>query len=126
MKDLTGKRFGKLVAIERIKEKGSKWLCKCDCGKYTSVLTWNLVSGMTKSCGCGKGRPMRSTKCWECKNISFCEWSKGVPVPNWVAVPTIIKSRGGVCDRTSGKYYYKSLLLEYNMVHTIAKYYNIG
>ena len=53
--DLTGQKFGKLTAIkidENNKTKKTKWICKCDCGNYTSVSTSNLKSGHTKSCGC--------------------------------------------------------------------------
>lgn len=54
-KDLTGKRFGKLVAVQQ-KEKspnaGYFWMCLCDCGKETKVTIGNLNSGHTKSCGC--------------------------------------------------------------------------
>jgi hypothetical protein len=55
--DLTGQRFGKLVAIERIddlnRSKGRVlWKCKCDCGNYTVVQTSNLTNGHTQSCGC--------------------------------------------------------------------------
>lgn len=56
--DLTGQRFGKLVAIERKGRKdgmpGSYWVCLCDCGNTTLVNTSNLVSGHTKSCGCSR------------------------------------------------------------------------
>ena len=55
--DLTGKRFGKLVALEPQKREGQRsyyWLCKCDCGNNTIVLTNRLVSGKTKSCSCKK------------------------------------------------------------------------
>lgn len=54
VKDLTGQRFGRLVAIEKISAKGiaTKWLCMCDCGKKVSVLTHSLISGNTSSCGC--------------------------------------------------------------------------
>lgn len=55
IKDLTGQRFGKLVAIKRLDEKiGScfAWLCKCDCGNETKVSTNALLKGGTKSCGC--------------------------------------------------------------------------
>jgi hypothetical protein len=48
--DLTGKRFGKLTALEYLGAR--KWLCQCDCGKKTSVLNHNLKSGATSSCGC--------------------------------------------------------------------------
>jgi len=58
-KDLTGKRFGKLVAIRDIgsrqegKRKFRWWLCKCDCGKFTKVRAGHLIGGQT-SCGCIK------------------------------------------------------------------------
>lgn len=55
--DLTGQRFGKLIALsfvqKRINQKAkSAWLCKCDCGKNTTVFTPNLCNGHTRSCGC--------------------------------------------------------------------------
>jgi hypothetical protein len=56
-KDITGQRFGRLVAIERDeaeskRTKHSSWLCKCDCGNTTSVTMFQLESGHTQSCGC--------------------------------------------------------------------------
>jgi len=54
--DLTGERFGKLVALYdtgRIKKSGNHyWKCACDCGNYTEVDTGRLRTGRTKSCGC--------------------------------------------------------------------------
>ena len=52
--DLTGQRFGKLVALSREGYRGgqSLWLCRCDCGKTTTVAMSNLKSGHTTSCGC--------------------------------------------------------------------------
>lgn len=55
--DLTGKRFGRLVAIEDTGEKTKSghnciWLCLCDCGNYIKSDTGDLRSGTTKSCGC--------------------------------------------------------------------------
>jgi hypothetical protein len=52
--ELTGQRFGRLVAIERAGTyRGAyKWLCLCDCGRMVEVLGSKLVSGHTKSCGC--------------------------------------------------------------------------
>ena len=56
LKDLTGQRFGRLVAIKIVsrddKNRKPKWLCKCDCGKETIVGSTDLLSGTTKSCGC--------------------------------------------------------------------------
>ena len=56
-KDITGERFGKLVAIcntnEKTKQGGYKWLCLCDCGNTTVVGIDNLrKNGGTRSCGC--------------------------------------------------------------------------
>lgn len=52
--DLTGQRFGRLIVVERAKNKGTSamWLCKCDCGNETIVETHRLNSSHTKSCGC--------------------------------------------------------------------------
>ncbi len=55
IKDLSGQRFGKLVAVEYVgKNAGNqyKWLCKCDCGNELVILGTSLVQGYTKSCGC--------------------------------------------------------------------------
>ena len=56
-KDLTGKRYGKLVAVSRIITGvgvKSRWLCLCDCGKSKVVVINDLTNGQCKSCGCGK------------------------------------------------------------------------
>ena len=55
--DLTGQRFGKLVAICKTDERKSGsvvWECKCDCGKTAYVAVQYLRSGKTRSCGCAK------------------------------------------------------------------------
>lgn len=54
-KDITGQRFGRLIAIgpvSQTKHKGIKWLVRCDCGGQKVILAHNLVCGLTKSCGC--------------------------------------------------------------------------
>lgn len=55
--DLTGQKFNHLTVIERNgsnKFGEAQWLCKCDCGNpnLISVLSSNLRSGHTQSCGC--------------------------------------------------------------------------
>lgn len=52
--DLTGQRFGKLAVLEPCENIHGRtaWLCKCDCGKITKVITKSLRDGNTKSCGC--------------------------------------------------------------------------
>lgn len=57
--DITGERFGKLVALEPIrrrKQQATLWVCRCDCGKLIVVQITNLRNGHTKSCGCLKDR----------------------------------------------------------------------
>lgn len=53
-KDITGKKFGRLLVLSRGERAsgGYKWNCLCDCGKKISVLTSRLNAGVTKSCGC--------------------------------------------------------------------------
>ncbi len=58
MKNLTGQRFGRLVAIrhgeKHPKYNGKTWLCKCDCGETKTVRTPLLTAGFVVSCGCRK------------------------------------------------------------------------
>ena len=61
--DLTGQRFGKLVAIEEAgKNKSGRvlWRCRCDCGNERVVQTKLLRAGSAKSCGCSNGARMRN------------------------------------------------------------------
>lgn len=52
--DETGKRFGRLTAIEYvILEDGTgRWRCACDCGGQSLSLGTNLRKGSVTSCGC--------------------------------------------------------------------------
>lgn len=53
--DLTGKKFGRLIVLERSNNQKGKdvvWKCRCDCGNYTEVTAGHLKDGHTKSCGC--------------------------------------------------------------------------
>lgn len=57
--DLTGQRFGKLVAIYPIystEGKHTKWHCKCDCGNECDIDMGNLRSGKSQSCGCTQSK----------------------------------------------------------------------
>lgn len=54
-RDLTGQRFGRLVAIEDAGYAdvgGGVWKCQCDCGNKTYVAVNSLTTGKTRSCGC--------------------------------------------------------------------------
>ena len=57
VKDLTGKKFGRLTAIQytgKTTEHGHNaiWLCKCDCGNFVEVSSGNLQTPKFHSCGC--------------------------------------------------------------------------
>jgi len=53
VRDLTGQRFGKLVAIELIGHSPVLWKCVCDCGRESIIRGNNLSRlGGQKSCGC--------------------------------------------------------------------------
>lgn len=61
--DLTGRRFGKLVVLERAGSAAdghAAWRCRCDCGNETVVTGAHLRKGETTSCGCWK-RELSST-----------------------------------------------------------------
>lgn len=47
-----GMRFGRLTVIRQIEFKRPKWECRCDCGNIVEVLSSNLTSNHTISCGC--------------------------------------------------------------------------
>ena len=57
-KDIAGKQFGYLTAIEPTGEKHRKdivWRCRCKCGKEVEYPATRLLLGNTVSCGCLKG-----------------------------------------------------------------------
>ncbi|MGI9492282.1 MAG: hypothetical protein ACR2QF_07795 [Geminicoccaceae bacterium] len=56
-KDITSKRFGRLVAKRIIappgKDRGGYvWYCECDCGGTKDASVAPLMAGVVKSCGC--------------------------------------------------------------------------
>lgn len=55
IKDLSGMVFGRLTVLEFAgctKHRLSKWKCSCTCGNEVVVISGNLKSGTTTSCGC--------------------------------------------------------------------------
>ena len=52
--DLKGKVFGRLTVIEFSHKRKIvlKWRCICECGKETTVGSYELSAGRTQSCGC--------------------------------------------------------------------------
>ncbi len=70
--DLSNKKFGRLTPVrvnDTISGKNDRrwrifWVCRCDCGKETTVLALNLKSNHTQSCGCFQKENARKA----CKN----------------------------------------------------------
>lgn len=54
--DISGMIFGRLMVLRLISSRASngqsRWFCLCNCGKSVVVNKNNLISGITKSCGC--------------------------------------------------------------------------
>lgn len=60
--DLTGRRFGRLVAVtptDRREHGCVVWRCLCDCNNVVYVSTHQLICGYTKSCGCWGHPPLK-------------------------------------------------------------------
>ena len=60
--DISGQRYGRLVAIEQIGARNymTVWRCLCDCGNEANVALDKLRSGHTKSCGCLRAEKART------------------------------------------------------------------
>lgn len=60
--DITGKRFGRLVALWPVGRDGRRnhvWLFRCDCGRFKPIRLTNVtglgVRSSNRSCGCQRG-----------------------------------------------------------------------
>ena len=63
MKDLTGKRFGNLVALEPTSKRAQGcvvWKFQCDCGNIVEIKGAAVSNGNTSSCGCQKARALKT------------------------------------------------------------------
>ena len=75
--DLTGKRFGKLIAIsfDHMKRTRSYWRCKCDCGNYRIVAIDHLKHGDITDCGCERRHIARWKKHGMSESRIYTIWS---------------------------------------------------
>lgn len=128
MHDLSGRRFGRLVAVKRVRTQSGiyKWACRCDCGSNVEVRIDGLTSGRAKSCGCFKRDRVSQThethglskhplyKCWvsmwerctDPENQSYGNYGgRGIKVcDRWADIRNFIadmgpKPKGGSIDR---------------------------
>lgn len=95
MRDLTGQRFGRLLALansgQQAKDGSYLWLCRCDCGSETIRNGSQMVSGRIRSCGCLVGEAARARS----------QARKRPPVPCSVAgcADTTEKGGHGLCGK---------------------------
>ena len=66
VEDLTGKKFGSWLVLERDNKKYKtndiRWICQCECGTVKSVLGKYLRTGKSLSCGCGLKKDLTGRK----------------------------------------------------------------
>lgn len=111
--DYTGRRFGKLVAVEpsggRDYENRIIWKLKCDCGEVVERVPSRLYKVACPACENCLNEKRRAalkrsrravqqaeTLCWRCDNAyGGCAWSRSFePVKGWEAIPHVLKMHG--------------------------------
>ena len=79
--DLTGKKFGKLTAIEMAEpeyrkngQKVVRWLCRCECGKERIVRASRLKRGEVMFCGAFDPPEKEAAKYRKCRYCEYSTW----------------------------------------------------
>ena len=102
-KDITGQRYGKLIALNKTDTRSNKtivWRCQCDCGNISYASQGNLKSGKSKSCGCLRGEKMSNTR----KSLEYAEGTL-IPMLNDKIYSTNSSGVRGICwDNRSNKW----------------------
>lgn len=80
-KDIRGQKFGKLTVIDRVEkpsylksDKGTYWLCNCECSNSSIVYTNSLKSGATESCGCLRSEKIRDINFKDISGNQYGRW----------------------------------------------------
>jgi hypothetical protein len=114
--DITGKRFGKLIALRESTERGDDgaiyWNFKCDCGKEKVASGVLVRGGHTQSCGCLRSEVRiqhgqtgsltykvwthMKIRCLDAKNKSFPNYGgRGVKVcERWITFENFFQDMG--------------------------------
>jgi len=61
--DLIGQKIGLLTVHKSLGKRGSRWMCKCDCGNERILYTSDLIKRHNVSCGCFAGKQTRIHGC---------------------------------------------------------------
>lgn len=111
--DITGQRFGRLVALYRTERRatwaggGAYWVCRCDCGALYESVAGTLRTGHTKSCGCLRRDNARTKNLIHgaSKHPAYGVWS-GMIARCHTPTQSLYRSYGGrgifVCDEWRG------------------------
>jgi len=77
-KDLTGRRFGRLVVLGTVeKNRIANWRCRCDCGNESVVQRSSLLEGEPRSCGCLRNEHVSASAEYRVTNLAgrrFGRW----------------------------------------------------
>lgn len=96
--DLTGRRFGKLIALElvgrRVSDGSAYWRCVCDCGAITVTSSNKLLQGKTTSCGCRKLRMLTDSRSYIGGTCVEIVSSKKLPANNTSGIKNVSLNRG--------------------------------
>ena len=105
MHDLTGKRYGRLVAKEPTEKRSGRsvvWKCQCDCGNICEARATSLQSGHVQSCGCIK---VEQDKVKMLRNLTYQD-DTCIEFLEKISVPTKRNTTGvrGVTLKPDGTY----------------------
>lgn len=95
--DITGQRFGRLVAVRYAESRnGARWLCICDCGNESIAATRSLRYGDTRSCGCGAREQAIA-------NANAARIKRMVPYPHSRKLKELIRNMIARCTKPDNK-----------------------
>lgn len=96
--DLTGRQFGRLVALSPTGKRAADgcyyWLCRCSCGNLTTVSSNKLLQRKTASCGCYRKERWQSCRTYVGGTCVEIARSRKVPVNNTSGVKGVSLDRG--------------------------------
>jgi hypothetical protein len=101
--DLTNKKFGLWLALEKRSSRNNVryWFCRCDCGIEKEVSQRNLINGRSSGCiKCsGKKNTLRATERNAPVNGRY-EWVRGNPRANWwkAVRKAQVEKQKGICS----------------------------